>query len=385
MKKIANVLVPVLLPALLISGAASMIGCKEKEEKKPAPPTVTVSKPTSEQITPYLVETGNTVAYSTIDLVARVAGYLESNNFIDGSMVHRGDLLSVIQPEPYANDLAQAQATLDSDLATFAYDKTEYKRQLDMYKRKATSLSEVQQWQSTTESAAAKVKGSQANVENAEISYSYTHVFAPIDGRIGRHLVDPGNLVGSGEATKLASIEQISPMYVYFSVNELDLLKLRQLARDANFDPSKINQIPLEVALQDEKGFPHKGHLDFAASEVEASTGTIQLRGILANEENLLLPGYYVKVRIALGKPQAQLTLPKTAVMYDQIGAYVFTVNSHNEVEKIRVITGSEELDHIVILEGLGTKDHVIINGIQNASPGSKVKPEDKTAEQAAE
>lgn len=384
MKNITKALVPALLTTLLMAGTTSMTGCKEKEQKKPEPPTVTVSKALSEQVTPYLVENGNTVAFNTIDLVARVSGYLESNNFVDGSKIKRGDLVSVIQPEPYANDLAEAQAQLDADMAEYTYDKTEYERQLDMYKRKATSLAEVQQWQTKTESAAAKVQGSQANVSNAEITYGYTRVFSPVDGRIGRHLVDPGNLVGNGEATKLASIEQTSPMYVYFSVNELDLLKLRQLARDADFDPNKINQVPLEVALQNEQEFSHKGHLDFRASEVEASTGTMQLRGILPNKDDLLLPGYYVKVRIALGKAKAQLTLPKVAIMHDQIGAYVFTVNGSNEVEKTRIITGSDVQDRVVILEGLGARDHVIIKGIQNASPGNKVKPVEKTAEKTA-
>lgn len=384
MKKITKALVPALLTTLLIAGTASMTGCKEKEQKKPEPPTVTVSNALSEQVTPYLVENGNTVAFNTIDLVARVSGYLESNNFKDGSKIKRGDLVSVIQPEPYANDLAEAQAQLDANMAEYTYDKTEYERQLDMYKRKATSLAEVQEWQTKTESAAANVQGSQANVSNAEITYGYTRVFAPVDGRIGRHLVDPGNLVGNGEATKLASIEQISPIYVYFSVNELDLLKLRQIARDTSFDPAKINQIPIEVALQNEKDFPHKGHLDFGASEVEASTGTIQLRGILPNKDDLLLPGYFVKVRIPLGKAKPQLTLPQVAIMHDQIGAYVFTVNGSNEVEKTPIITGSAVEDRLVVLEGLSARDHVIINGIQSASPGNKVKPIEKIAEKTA-
>ena len=386
MKKINNILTPrllqlalqIALPITLIISAAGLTSCDKKEEEPP-PPKVTVSKPATAEITPYLYETGNTVAINTIDLVARVSGYLDSYNFIDGSMVQKGDLLFVIQPEPYANDLAEAQSTLDANMAEYTYDKTEYARQLEMYKRKATPLSDVQQWQSTTEAAAANVQGAQANVDNAGITYSYTRVFAPMSGRIGRHLVDPGNLVGNGEATELASIEQISPIYVYFSINELDLLKIRKIARQAGFKPAEINQIPIEIALQNEEKFPHKGHLDFASAELEASTGTIQMRGILPNQDTSLLPGLFAKVRIALSKPSPQLTLPSTAILYDQVGAYVFTVGDDNKVAQTRVKTGSIELDNIVVLQGLRPNDLVIIDGLQNATPGGEVTATEKS------
>jgi membrane fusion protein, multidrug efflux system len=364
MKKLAIALLPLAL----------MAGCKKEETPKPPPPSVTVSKPTTEQITPYLTETGNSVASSTVDLVARVSGFLESYNFVDGSMVDKNSLLFVIQPEPYANQVDEAQATLDADTAELTYDQAEYVRQLDMYEQQATSLADVQQWQATRDSAAAAVEGASASLENEKITYSYTHVFAPMNGRIGRHLVDPGNLVGDGAATELASLEQISPIYIYFSVSELDLLKLREIAKKADFQASEINQIPIGVALQNEKGFPHEGYLDFASTELEASTGTIQMRGILPNEDMAFLPGQFVQVRIAIGKPTPQLTLPDTAVMYDQVGAYVYTVKGGSKVVEKRVKTGSTNNNRIVIAQGLTAKDRVIVNGAQNATVGGVVK-----------
>lgn len=352
-------------------------GCGSDDEAPPAPPVV-VSKPIIAKITPYLTETGNTVAYNSVDLVARADGYLDSVNFKDGSFVKKNQLLFVIQPEPYKAQVEEAQATLDADKAQYSYAVSEYQRQLTMYKQHATSQADVQQWLSQKEEAQAAVTGAKANLDIQKINYSYTHVLAPFDGRIGRHLVDPNNLVGNGQATKLANIEQIDPMYVYFNINELDLLKLRKAARAAGFKPSQINQIPIYVGLQNEEGFPHEGHLDFVDTGLDASTGTIQMRGLLKNKENIFLPGLFVRVRIALGAPATQLTIPDSAVLYDQIGAYVFTVDKNNIVQQIRVKTGSDELGMMTILEGLKADDHVIVNGIQNATPGDKVVPTEK-------
>ena len=376
MKKIAHILVPILAIIFIISG------CKEKQaEQKPTPPSVTVNKPESKEVTPYLYESGNAVSANTIDLVARVSGYLESYNFTDGSMVNKGDLLFVIQPEPYANDLAQAQAQLDSSIAEYTYDETEYKRQLSMYQRKATSLSDVQQWKSKTESSAAEVQSAQANLENAGITYSYTRVFAPINGRIGRHLVDPGNLVGSGEATELASIEQISPIYVYFNINELDLLKIREIAKKANFKLNKIRQIPVEAALQNQNNYTLNGQLDFASTNIDSSTGTIQMRAILPNQKEQILPGYFVNLRIALGQPKEELTVPSAAIMHDQIGPYVFTVDMNQKVQETRVETGStDENGDTAVLKGLMPSSLVITSGLQNATPGIEVKATEKLA-----
>jgi RND family efflux transporter MFP subunit len=354
--------------ALLVTGCGS-------NETPPPPPPVVVSKPVSAQITPYLTETGNTVAYNSVELVARVSGYLDSYNFKDGSMVKKGSLLFVIQPQPYKDQVDEAKATLESDVAQYDYDKAEYQRQLTMYKQNATSLADVQQWRATRDSAAAAVIGAKASLNSAQITYSYTHVLAPFDGRVGRHLVDPGNLVGNGQATTLASIQQIDPMYVYFNINELDLLKIREIARKAGFDVSKINELPIYVGLQNEEGFPHEGHLDFAATELEASTGTIQMRGILSNKDHILLPGLFVRARIAIGKASPQLTIPDTAVMSDQIGSYVFVVDKTNKVVQTRVTTGTTEMSMIVILTGLKADDRVVVDGLQNATPGGVVAP----------
>lgn len=375
MKKI---IFAIFLEVTTFFSCALITSCHSKKDEPP--PAVVVSQPVTMEITPYLIETGSTVAYQSVDLVARVSGYLDSNNFVDGSVVKKGDLLFVIQPQPYEDEVIEARATLEGNVAAYIYDKEEFSRQQKLYKKHATSLADLQQWQSTTEQAAAAVQSAKANLNSAEINYSYTHVLAPMNGRIGRHLVDPGNLVGNGGATELASLQQLDPMYVYFTINELDLLKIRAAARKVSLKPfANQGKIPMEIALQNEAGFPHKGYVDFEASELDASTGTIQIRGILLNPDYILLPGLFVQARIALDKPTPQLTVPSSAVMYDQIGAYIYTVDSNNKVSEIHVKTNGTEGSRIVILSGIHADDRIIINGINNVLPGNTVTVTEKT------
>lgn len=352
-------------------------GCGSDNNQPPAPPVI-VSKPVQAMITDYLTETGNTVAYNSVDLVARVAGYLDTISFKDGTFVKKGDPLFVIQPEPYQAQVEEAQATLAADQATYTYDKAEYQRQLTMYKQNATSMADVQKWLSTMEAGKAAVDSAKANLVNAQINYSYTHISSPFNGRIGRHLVDVGNLVGNGAATNLATIEQVDPIYVYFNINELDILKLRALARKQGFKPEDINKIVVEVGLQNETGFPHEGHLDFVSSGLDTSTGTIQIRGVLRNKNYVLLPGLFIRARIAIGQPQLHSTLPAEAILYDQIGSYVFTIDKNNVVVQTRVTTGSSENGMMTILTGVKPDDRVIIDGLQNATPGDAVTPKEK-------
>jgi len=345
-------------------------GCSDND--LPPPPPVVVSKPVPADVTSYLTETGNTVAYNSVDLVARVEGYLEKISFTDGTFVQEGSPLFVIQPEPYMAKLEEAEASLAREQAQYLYAEAEYQRQVRMFKQNATSQSDVQKWLAQRDQAKAGIDQAKANVEIAKINYGYTHIAAPFTGKIGRHLVDVDNLVGNGAATKLATIEQIDPMYVYFNVNELDILKIRRIARANGFKPEDIKTIPVSVALQDEEDYPHKGYLDFANTGLDASTGTIQLRALLPNKDKVLVPGLFVKVRIALGKPSRQLTVPAESVQYDQIGAYLLVVGKDDIVVQKRIETGTNQ-DGMVAVKGLEDDDKVVVNGLQNANPGSKV------------
>lgn len=342
-------------------------------------PIVTIKKPTPLKITEYITQTGNTVAYNSVNLVARVEGYLEKILFTDGTFVKKNQPLFIIEPEPYKEQLLATQATVAAQKAATAYTKSEYARQQRMYKENATSLNNVEKWLAKSHETEAEVAKAEANEAIAAINYSYTHVNAPFDGRIGRHQVDLGNLVGNGVATNLATIEQIDPMYVYFNLNELDVIKLRDAAKTNGYDASKIKQIPVELSIQNGTGYTFKGKLDFINTGLNASTGTMEFRALMPNKDHQLLPGLFVQVRVALSKPTEQLTVPDTAVLYDQIGAYLLTVNANHIVELKRVSLGGVDQGQRAIIKGLSAQDNVIINGLQNATPGNPVSPQMET------
>jgi RND family efflux transporter MFP subunit len=338
-------------------------------------PVVVIQKPKMMQITDYVTQTGNTVAYNSVDLVARIEGYLQEIKFIDGTFIEKGKELFVIEPKPYLEKLKEAQASVTAQKAIYAYDSAEYERQKRMYKQNATSQNNVEKWYAKSIESQAEIDKTVANAEIASINYSYTHVIAPFNGRIGRHLVDVGNLVGHGQATDLATIEQINPIYVYFNLNELDLLKLREAIRNHDLEPRDINQIPVYVGMQNEVGFPHEGKLNFVNTGLNASTGTIEFRALLTNKKLTLLPGLFVQVRIPLSKPKQQLTIPNVAVQYDQIGPYVLTVDKNNIVIEKRVQLGTLDQETRVITKGLNIEDCVVVDGLQNATPNHAVKP----------
>jgi RND family efflux transporter MFP subunit len=210
--------------------------------KPPVPPllSVMIEKPKIMKLTDYVTQTGTMVAFNSVDLVARIPGYLEAIQYTDGTFVKKGQTLFIVEPKPYLEQLKGAQASVAAEKATYAYSIAEYERQKRMYKQNATSLNNVEKWLATTQQNNAGIDKAVANAEIATINYSYTHILAPFDGRVGRHLVDTGNYVGNGKATDLATIEQLDPIYVYFNLNELDLIKVRQIAKEASFNPKNI-------------------------------------------------------------------------------------------------------------------------------------------------
>ena len=357
---------------------AWLAGCKPNNSyHAPPPPPVTTSKPVLMPMTGYLYVTGSTVAVNSVQLVARVAGYLDRIDYTDGSVVKKGQLLFVIEPEPYAAKLQQAVAAIAQAKAQVLYAQSQYDRQLQMIKQNATSQANVEQWLATRDSDKATVIENIANADIARINYGYTSVSAPFDGRVSRHLVDVGNLVGNSSATVLATIDQLDPIYVYFNVNELDLLKLRAALVALGQNPDNVSGAPIFVGLQSETGYPHPGKVDYIATSLNPSTGTIEVRAVLDNGNNLLLPGLFVHARIPLGKPEQKLALPEAAVLSDQAGPYVYVVGAGDIVAQKRVHTGTEE-NGMIAVTGLDAADQVIIDGLQNAAPGVKVAPSEQ-------
>jgi RND family efflux transporter MFP subunit len=364
------------LALLSLLGAAALTGCgKGNSYKAPPPPPVVTSKPVSMPMTTYLDVTGNTVAVNSVSLVARVSGYLDQVNYTDGTIVKKGTNLFVIEPEPYEAKLQQAQAAVAQAQAQVIYAQSQYDRQLDMIKQNATSTASVEQWLSQRDEAQAEVLQAVANEKIAQINYGYTSVLAPFDGRVSRHLVDPGNLVGNGVATQLASIDQLNPIYVYFNVNELALLQVRAALKAKGRNPNDVKGAPIAVGLQSETDFPHPGKIDYVANGLDATTGTIEVRAVLDNPDDTLLPGLFVHAQIPLGAPVTELALPDSAVQSDQAGSYVYVVGAGNVVAQARIQTGVDNAGMIAITSGLQPTDQVVIDGLQNAAPGVTVAP----------
>jgi RND family efflux transporter MFP subunit len=359
----------------LCAAALALLGaCGNRNEyHPPPPPPVTVSKPVRGPVTEYLLATGSVAAAQSVDLVARVEGYLRSVNFTDGTLVKAGQLLFVIEPEPYQAKLASYQAQLENA-------QSEYNRQLRMIKENATSQANVEKWQSQRDQAAAAVT-------LATINLAYTRITAPFDGRIGRHLVDPGNLVGAmGSTTKLATLEQVNPVYIYFSINERDVLRIRAsaLARGVNITGA-APKVPVYVGLQTEPGYPHEGTLDFASTGLDTGSGTLQARAVFANPERILLPGMFARLRIPTAAPKEGMMVPDRVVATDQAGSYVLIVGADHKVLQQRVEIGAlQEGGMRVIRSGLDPGSDVVVDGLQNAVPGNLVTPTAQTLTAAA-
>jgi RND family efflux transporter MFP subunit len=336
-------------------------------------PDVVIETPKLRKVVDYITQTGTLVPYQSVDLVARVEGFLEKRLFDDGSFVKEGKVLFIIEQEPYLENLKAAKAKVAGSTASYEYSKIEYQRQKRMYKQNATSLNNVQVWYSKVLKYKANVDKNVADAANAAIKYSYTSVKAPFDGRIGRHLIDDGNVVGSPTPTTLATINKINPIYVYFNLSELEVIKIRDAARRSQFNAKNLDKIKVQVKMQNERKFIHDGSLDFVNTGLNASTGTLEFRAVLTNDNYMLLPGFFVQVRIPLTEPTLKIVIPQYAVLYDQSGPYVYTVNNKSEVLKKNIVLGGRSLGRIVVLSGLTKDDNLIVEGINNVIAGKKV------------
>ncbi len=364
--------------ALVVMTAA----CKEKNTYvAPPPPKVTVAKPVSKPVTEYLEFTGNIGAVQTVQLRARVAGYLEQVLFEDGDQVKKGDLLFQIEQDTYIAAVNQAKGGLARAQAALKQAKITADRRQTAGRSGAISKQAVDEAEAKAEGEAAEVMALQAALDKAELDLGYTKVYAPFDGRIGRRLVDPGNLVGSGEDTILAEVNQIEPVYAYFTINERALLQIMEQRErpDPGRDAKNKNQ-PLFLGLATDEDFPHEGLLDFAAITLDPSTGTLQLRGVYKNPDRKLLPGLFAKIRAPIGKNENAMLVPQQAVGYDQQGEYVMVVGQDNTVERRSVEQGALSEGMRVITKGLKGDEQVIVKGLLRAIPGRKVTPETEQA-----
>ncbi|MFL6837874.1 MAG: efflux RND transporter periplasmic adaptor subunit [Bradyrhizobium sp.] len=359
--------------------SAALVGlsaCEENTFVPPPPPKVDVAQPLQRPITRFLEATGNTAPIKNVDLVARVQGFLQSINYQDGTFVKEGTTLFTIEPETYKLKLEQAQAAEAGAQATVKQADADFKRQSDLVQKQAVSQSTLDQSTSTRDNAQAGLQQAQVNTRIAAVNYGYTNVVAPFAGMVSAHLVSVGELVGAASPTQLATVVQLDPIYVNFNVNEQDVLRIREEARRRGLTVNDIRQLPVEVGLQTDSGFPHKGKLDYVSPTLTQSTGTLAVRGVLPNPDRVLLPGFFVRVRVPIEQQQNALLVPDVALGSDQAGRYVLVVNGQNVVEQRKVQTGPVEGELRVIESGLKADDRVVTAGLLRAIPGQKVDPQ---------
>ena len=343
----------------------------------PPPPKVTVAMPEKRPVTIFLETTGSTAAVNSANLVARVAGFITSINYKDGDFVKKGQLLFTIEPESYELKFKQAQAAQAAAEATLRQAQADFERQTDLASRGTASKATLDTSTANRDNAQANLQQAQVNTKLAEINYGYTSVTAPFDGVVSARTVSVGEYVGaSSQPTVLATIVQLDPIYVNFSVNERDVLRIREQIRERGLTPEDLRKVPVEVGLQIEQGYPHRGTLNYASPTVDSSTGTLAARGLFENASRVLLPGLFVRVRVPIEKKDDALLVPDVALGSDQSGRYVYVVNKDNVVEQRTVDIGSLEGTMRVINSGISADDRVIVAGLLRAIPGQKVDPQ---------
>lgn len=363
--------------------AVAVTACGEGNKYVPPPlPKVTVAKPAKQPVTRYLNATGNTAAVNSADLVARVAGFVDRINYEDGAPVKKDALLFTIEPESYRVRLEQAKAAEASAEAAYKQAQAAYERSLELLEKKVTTQALFDQVLATREAARSTLDRARSDTRLAAINYDYTQVRAPFDGVVSARKVSVGQYVGgTATPTVLATIVQLDPIYVNFNVSEQDVIRVRASLAQQGLTRDDVMKFRVEVALQDESDYPHVGHIDYVAPTMNPTTGTLAGRGLLSNPKQVLLPGYFVRVRVPRPIEDVALLVPDVALGSDQGGRFVLVLSQDNVVEHRKVEIGPLIGSMRVIDKGLTENDRVVVSGALRAIPGQKVDPQgDKTA-----
>ncbi len=360
----------------LIAGNAGMY--QEGGVCAPPPPDVTVTQPLVKTVTNYLDETGTTEAVKRVEVDARVRGYLTEQLFEAGTDIKEGDLLYKIDPREYQAKVDAAAAELKSAQVSLEKAEIELQRQKKLRVSNATSETDLVAAQAERDGSIAAVAESQAQLDQTKLDLEYTEIRSPIDGRVGKTLVKPGNLVGDSGATQLTTVISYDPIYANFNVSERDLLEIRGQRSESERSKDRTDT-KLYLRRANDDGFPYEGTFDYADLAVDQSTGTFMVRGIFPNAKLDILPGLFVTVRIPLGKTEDAMLIPERAVGSDQAGRYVWVVGGDNTAVRADVQVGDKYEDLIVITAGLKADDWVIVDGTQRVRANSKVTPEKTT------
>lgn len=356
-----------------------LAGCDKPANQEPprSEPNVKIAQPLAQEITEWDEYTGRIEAIDDVEVRARVGGYLEKVNFTAGAMVKKGDLLFVIDPKPFKAQLNYASAELERARSKHELAKNDLARAENLFQAKAISAEEYDARQKGLREAAAAVASAEANVYTANLNLEYTEIRASITGRIGREMITVGNLVkAGGDGTLLTSIVSIDPVYVYVDADEKSLLKYRRRAQQQGQRSADLKGTPVQLAVSDESDFPHQGRLDYIAPQADPATGTVTMRGVFANPEELLSPGFFARMRVRGSDAYKATLLPERAIGTDQAQRFVWVVKPDNQLEYRQVTLGASIGQMRVVKSGVDASDWVVIEGLQKIRPGMSVKPE---------
>ena len=367
------------LSPMLIVLAGLLAGCGEKPAPQAgaAAPPVTVAQPVKRTVTDWDEFTGRFDAVEEVQVRARVGGFVTNVEFKDGDMVHAGDLLYIIDPRPFEAVAEQADGQLSDARAKVELAKRDLDRGLALVQTSAVSEQLVDQRRQALQAAHAAVTQAEGALKAAQLNIEFTHVIAPIGGRVSRHLVSVGNLVqgSEGGSTLLTSIVSLDPIYIYFDMDEATYLKYNRLWFEGKRPSSRDNPNPVQVALTGETKPSHDGKVDFLDNRLDVSTGTLRGRAVIPNKDLSILPGQFGRVRLIASAPYDALLIPDNAIATDQSRKIVFVVKEDNTAEARPVILGPLDEGLRVIREGLKADDRVVVDGLQRVRVGAKVSP----------
>jgi RND family efflux transporter MFP subunit len=379
----ASLLTILLLPALAACGRQS----QSQPQASPPPPQVTIAKPVSKMVADQDEYVGRFVAVESVEVRARVLGYLQAIHFKDGQMVKEGDLLLTIDRRPFQVALAQTQASLAQARATLAFAESDLARAQGLTIGMVITQQTFDQRTQAKRIAEASVAAQQAAEMQATLDLEFTELRAPVAGRIGDRRVSIGNLVTggtSGNASLLATIESVDPIRFEFTLDEASYLRYGHFAEDGAGMANRGLTFPVKLKLIDESTFSHEGRMDFVDNAIDRSSGTIRARAVFANPDGRFTPGMFARVRMAASPPKNALLVPDAAIGVEQVRKFVLVVDAQN-VARPKYVSLGPVVDGLrVITEGLAPDDDVIINGLMRARPGAKVTPKQSSAASAS-
>jgi RND family efflux transporter MFP subunit len=370
------------LSAALLPLALALAGCGQSQPPAgPPPPAVTVAKPVQRAVTDLDEYVGRFVAIDSVEIRARVSGYLDQVHFRDGQMVKQGDLLFTIDKRPFENTLAQARANLAQAKANLAFTEADLERGRLLSRDRTITEQVFEQRTQAFRSAQASVAANEATVRQAGLDVEFTELRAPVAGRIGDRRVSPGNLVAGGtvaSTTLLATIVSLDPIRFEFTMDEASYLRYERFSQSSKEVTGREGGVKVGLKLLDDKGFDHVGHMDFVDNVIERSSGTIRGRAVFANPTGVLTPGMFGRIRVPGSPTYDALLVPDAAIGTEQIKKFVLVVDKDNTAVARYVTLGQVTADNLrVIKDGITASDNVVVNGLARVRPGQKVTPQE--------